>query len=182
MIVQERTDILTGELVRLWPYVPGVYGRDALYRVWKMIEDHHASLRCFWDQGRLPDVGGDLVNFVKTFDGTPGRLLLMVEGLLSRQLCGCLWFTEMQPGYQAFISIFMAKAARGKATEEAARLAIRYSLDTYNFRQLWAATPWPDAAYLCQRMGFEPEATLRDFAMVDGQLHAVRVFRLTRNH
>ena len=180
MIVDQTTDVLTGERVRLWPYVPGVYGRDALYRVWRLIEDHQAALRCFWDQAILPTTGGDLASFVKTFDGTPGRFLLMVESIRSNQLCGCLWFTEIQPGHQAFISIFMAKAARGKATEEASALAIRYAMESYQLRQLWAVTPWPDAAHLCERMGFWREAILPDFAWVRGERYPVMVFRLTR--
>src|ERR1044071_1776955 len=67
-------DALTGAVVRLWPYAPGVYGRDALYRVWKLMEDDGATKRAFWDDAHV-QTGGDLVSFVTMFNG-PQRLLL----------------------------------------------------------------------------------------------------------
>ena len=144
-------DALTGPTVRLWPYAPGVYGRDCLYRIWRLIEDEDCAARCFWDQAILPATAGDLANFIKAFEGVSNRLLLMVEVLNGSRLVGCCWFTEIQVGHQAFGSIFMVKTARGPMAEEAARLAIGYIFTLADLEQLWGLTPWPEAAAFVQR-------------------------------
>ena len=165
------------ETVRLWPYAPGVYGRDALYRVWRAMEEDGATKQALWDE--VGETGADLVSFVKAF-ADPSRLLLMIERLDTGALCGCFWVTQMSPGHQAFVGMWMQHAARGPLSVEAARLALAHTFEYGQFRQLWAVTPWRAAAALCRRMGFLHTATLEAFCIWDGQPKDVLVLRLTK--
>lgn len=167
-------DTLTGALVRLWPYAPGVYGRDALYRVWKLMEDDGATKQAFWD-----DAQGDLVSFVQMFAG-PERLLLMIERIDTGTLCGCFWVSQMVPGHQAFVGMWMQRWHRGPVTVDAARLALDYVFAAGNFRQLWALTPWLSGMAICRRMGFEDVAVLPKFCRDGETERAVHVYRLRR--
>lgn len=171
-------DVLTGQTVRLWPYVPGVYGRDALYRVWKLMEDDGATKQAFWDEACF-ETGGDLASFIKAFDG-PQRLLLMIENIETGQLCGCFWVSQMVSGHQAFISMWMHKSARGASAVEAARLALQYTFAAGDFRQLWALTPWIGAGALCRKMGFVLTADLPQFCHWQQNFLNVSVYRLTK--
>ena len=172
-------DVLTGERVRLWPYAPGVYGRDALYRVWQAMEDDGATKQAFWDEAYCGETGGDLVSFVRAFS-EPSRLLWLIESHDTHQLCGSFWVTQMVPGHQAFVGMWMRKEARGACSREAARLALRETFEAGGFRQLWALTPWAPAAALCRRMGFVYFTALPDFCQWQGTLKMVRIFRLTK--
>lgn len=172
-------DRLTGKTVRLWPYVPGVYGRDALYRVWKMMEDDGGTRQAFWDETD-PETGGDLASFIKAFDGTKNRLLLMVEGLDAKQLIGCIWFAEIAVGHQAFGSIWMHKMARGQRTLEACSLALRHAFESFQLRQVWSITPWPTAGMLCERLGYREVTRLPDFCKRGEDFLDVMIYRVTK--
>jgi len=171
-------DLLTGTTVRLWPYVPGVYGRDALYRVWRLMEDDGATKQAFWDEAYL-ETGGDLASFVQAFSAT-NKLLLMIERRDTKALCGAFWVTQMVPGHQAFVGMWMQKGSRGRYSKEAARLALTYTFSTGQFRQLWALTPWSSAYALCLRMGFMPTALLDEFCHWQNDYKNVWVLRLTK--
>lgn len=171
-------DALTGQAVRLWPYAPGVYGRDALYQVWKMMEEDGATKQAFWDEAHLEN-GADLASFVQMFSG-PQRLLLMIERRETGKLCGCFWVSQMVPGHQAFVGMWMRKSARGACSTEAAQLALAYTFEIGAFRQLWALTPWVNAAVLCQQMGFVEIACLPEFCQWASDYKDIHVLRLTR--
>lgn len=169
------TDIAT--TIRLWPYAPGVYGRDALYRVWKAMEDDGATKRAFWDE--TGDTGADLVSFVRSF-ADPNKLLLMIERQETGQLCGCFWVNQIVVGHQAFVGMWIKTDTRGPVSVEAARMALAYTFDHGQFRQLWAVTPWREAAALCRRVGFVTVAELPEFCLWQGKSLGVWVLRLTK--
>lgn len=171
-------DLLTGTTVRLWPYVPGVYGRDALYRVWRLMEDDGATKQAFWDEAYL-ETGADLASFVQAFSAT-NKMLLMIERRDTGRLCGCFWVTQMTLGHQAFVGMWMQKASRGKLSVESAMYALRYTFNAGAFRQLWALTPWTPASTLCLKTGFERIASLLNFCRWDDGYKTVRLYRLTR--
>jgi RimJ/RimL family protein N-acetyltransferase len=104
----------------------------------------------------------------------------MIERLDTGQLCGCFWVSQMVPGHQAFVGMWMKQEARGLYSIEAAAQALRYTFEAGQFRQLWALTPWANAAALCQRMGFQAVASLDDFCLVGTRTKSVHVFRLTK--
>lgn len=171
-------DALTGEGVRLWPYAPGVYGRDALYRVWRLMEEDGATKQAFWDEAH-PETGADLVSFVRLFSDT-SKMLLMIERTDTGKLCGCFWVSQMIPGHQAFVGMWMQAGSRGALSVEAARLALAYTFQWGSFHHLWALTPWPTAGALCRRVGFTFVATLEAFCVWKGRAIPVRLYRLTK--
>lgn len=172
-------DLLTGSLVRLWHYQPGVYGRDALYRVWKLMEDDGATKRAFWDEAYL-DTGGDCASFISAFEGAANKILLLVERLDTGLLCGCIWVTQVVPGHQAFTSQWMQRSARGRRSLEAAQLVLRGLFEVVRVQQVWAMTPWLAAGALCRRLGFVQQATLPDYCIWEYKTIDVTLYRLTK--
>ncbi len=172
-------DALTGTAVRLWHYVPGVYGRDALYRVWKAMEDDGATKHAFWDDAYLP-TGGDCASFICAFEGATNKILMLVERVDTGKLCGCLWVTQVVPGHHAFLSQWMQQEARGPLALEAAQMVIRGLFEIVHLRQIWAMTPWVAAGALCRRCGFERVAVLPDHCLWESGTKDVSLYRLTR--
>lgn len=172
-------DLLTGPTVRLWPYAPGVYGRDALYKVWRAMEDDGATRQSFWDEGDS-NLCGDLASFVKAFDGGTNKVLLMVEDQTVKQLVGCIWFTEIRQGHQAFASIWMKKSHRGQPSVDASRLALNYVFTVNQLKQVWSITPWPVAGRLCQKLGYKLVARLTNFFRRNDDFKDVLLYRLAR--
>lgn len=165
--------------MRLWHYQPGVYGRDALYRVWRLMEDDGATKQAFWDEADRA-TGGDLASFVCGFEGATNKLLMLVERLDTGKLCGCLWVTQIVPGHQAFIGQWMQQEARGAMAVEAAHLTIKGLFDVVGVQQVWAFTPWLGAGALCRRMGFTKLATLPNYCQWEGRGKDVALYQLTR--
>ena len=172
-------DRLVGELVRLWHYVPGVYGRDALARVWQLMEADGATKQAFWDDAHLA-TGGDLASFVCAFEGAANKILMLVERLETGQLCGCIWVTQLVPGHQAFTSQWMHRNARGPCALEAAQLVLRGLFEVIGIRQVWAMTPWLAAGALCRRLGFTRMTILPDYCLWESGAKDVSLYRLTK--
>ena len=171
---------LNGTLTRLWPYVPGLYGRDTLYRIWRAMEDDGSTHKAFWDSGVDSSLAADLGSFAKSFHDTTTKVMFMVESAETWTLVGAIWFTMIAQGHQATASIWMSKAARGAITREASQLALDYAFSAWNLHQVWCQTPWPEARALAMRLGFSHAAVLPDYCWYDGQLLTVQVYRLTK--
>lgn len=165
--------------VKLWPYLPGVYGRDCLYRVWAAMEAEGATHRAFWDRASFPDTCGDLASFIKAFDGNPSTQLALVEGPPDQRLIGCIWVSDVIPTHQAFISIWMKRGSQEHAID-AGRQVIDYSFATWNLRQLWAVTPWQRAMALAVRLRFRRVAVMPEYCRYGEHLYDVHVLRLTK--
>ena len=170
----------TAKAVRIWPYEPGAYGRDTLYRVWKLMEDDQATRACFWDEANL-ETGADLASFIQAFEGVTSKQLLMIERCDTGLLCGCFWVTQIQPNHQAFVSMWMHSDARGPMSGVAAHMALNYTFTRWNLGQVFAMTPWANAGALCRMMGFSRTAVLPDFCKwTDGKFLPVSIYRLVR--
>ena len=165
--------------VTLWLYQPGLYGRDALYSVWRAMEDDGATQQAFWDRAFYPDTCGDLASFIKVFDGTPGVHLAMVQGPPDQKLIGCIWVSDLMPGHQAFISIWMQRQSRAYAME-AGRQALDYVFAAWHLKQIWAVTPWQRALALGIRLGFHHVACLPQYCRFPTRTYDVHVLRLTK--
>lgn len=168
-----------GELTTLYPYAPGVFGRDALYRVWKVMEDDGSTDRAFWDETGFA-TSGDLASFIRAFDGVPGKLLIMVVRNDTNKLCGAIWLTQLVYGHQAFVSMWMTKEARGPIALDAATLVLPPLFRMLELQQLWAVTPWPQAGAMCRRVGFTKWNRLPSYCKWHGQIKDAWLYRLTR--
>lgn len=142
------------------------------------MEEDGATRLSFWDETGV--TGGDLASFIKAFDGTT-NVLLMIERRESKALCGAFWVTQIHPGHQAFVSMWMRHEHRGTVTVEAAALALSYTFDSLAVQQVWSITPWFNAGALCRHMGFEQVAVLPEFCQLAVGTGDVFLYRLTKD-
>ena len=176
---EETPLCLTGEYVKLWPYIPDAYPRDILYRLWRLIEDDGAFPRLFWGHSDPEQTRMDLPKFCR-FSTDESRQLLFITTPDGEEIIGCTWWEDMKIGHQAFGALFMVKEFRGMAAVEATRLSSDWAFAHYQCIQLWALTPWPAAAIIIAHSGYERVATLPQFAISDGKFQDVGVFRKVR--
>lgn len=179
MMTADSVEHLMSTHVRIWPYVRGCYGRDILYRLWRMIEDSGDGRSLFWGSHDDPLIHGDLVAFVK-FCEDPQRILLMITTRDGSDLAGLAWFDDVVPTLRAFGSIYIAPSHRGPFSEEAARLCLTYAFDLLNVESIWGITPWRAAVALCDRCGFERVTVLPAFTKFNDTVSDVTVLRLTK--
>lgn len=174
--------ILTGQQVQLWPYSRGLYPRDTLHTLWRLVEDGGGAAQVFHSQrGGDSDPypwQGDLTEFVRYFD-EPGRrhLLIATQG---EALMGLCWFDDIVPGHRAAYNLFFRKRAYGTIAHEATTLALRYGFDVLGVQSIWGYTPWRAAVEHGRRHGFRVVATLPGFAQVDGRPRDVMMLKLTK--
>lgn len=159
------TALLTGTYVHLWPYSARHLPRDAVYRVWQVMEAAHAWPRVFWWQD-LPEAHkGDLVAFASYMRERVPLLVQMGEN----PLAGLIWFDEMVAGLRGNISIWFTQAAWGPPAEEAGRLATEYAHQALQLPQVWGVSPWGAARDFAVRCGYTHVATLPRFVRVGGK-------------
>src|SRR5881296_2120366 len=173
---------LTGTLVRVWPYQRGTYVRDAIYGLWRMVENSQAGHRLFWGSQEPEAIHGDLTAFCEFFDPirNPGRLLLIVQAIETNAVAGFIWFDDLIPSFRAFGSIFMLPQFRGAPSREAVHLGLRYAFEVQDWQSVWAATPWGEAAKLLADSGFSCVALLPELALVKGEPKTVSIYRITK--
>jgi RimJ/RimL family protein N-acetyltransferase len=165
--------------IRLWPYQRGLYARDVLYLVWRMLEDAQAQDQLFWGVHDAPEIKGDLVACVRFFDD-PGRHLVLVSTADHTDWVGCAWFDDLVPGYRCFGSIFVKPQYRGTHSREVLQQCCAYAFATLGIEQIWGVTPWPLARNLCLRSGFEEVAILPGFTKLNGELRDAYIVRKVR--
>ena len=176
----ETTNLcLTGEHVKLWPYMAGVYPRGILGQLWSILETDGIIPHLFWGNQNPPATKMDLPNFCE-FVTKLDRQLLFVTTPDGNTMLGCTWWDDIIYGHHAFGSLGMIQSVRGKAALEACRLSSQWAFNQYACKRVWAVTPWKDAASLISGAGYLRVATLPEFAFYDGQPHDVGVYRLPR--
>lgn len=176
---KEMQALLTGELVKLWPYLSGVYSRDILGRLWRIIETEGDGPRLFWGNTAPIEVRMDLPSFCAFFS-TDARQLLFITTPDGSEIIGCTWWDDIVHGHHAFGSLYMIPGYRGKASLEATRLSTDWAFEHFQCQRLWALTPWPEVASMITQAGFVRVATLPEFAISNGETHDVGVFRKVR--
>lgn len=167
MTPQDLARLLTGDLVRLWPYASAApFPRDLLYRVWHMIEAERGWHKLFWWQPGPAAQRGDLTTFARYMQD---KIPLLVEDRATGKLCGLIYFDEALAGLRANISIWFAKAAWGATATEAGAIATRYAHACLGFPTLWGVTPWKAAARYAVRCGYRHVATLPAYVRINGK-------------
>ena len=165
--------------VKLWPYIRGVYSKDVLYRLWRVVEESGAGPSLCWGQHDPEPMRHDLPSFVR-FAEDPGRHLFLLTNDDGKEIVGCLWFDDIIPNYRCFGSIFMRPSHRGDESLEAMRLGLAYAFGPLHMQQVWGITPWNAAKQLCLAVGFAEVAVLPGFAWVHGRPQDVTVLRLIK--
>ena len=147
----------------------GVYGRDTLYLLWKLLEKDGVTERIFWAQ-RSPTeaMRGDLVEFVRYFECTdPPRYAVVPVDKESTQLMGIVWFDY--GGHVGCIGVAYRKGFRGKRAAAATALACQYAYQAFGFSILYGFTPYRDAALHGRGYGWRRVATLPRYALIKGK-------------
>jgi hypothetical protein len=174
--------ILKGQQVQLWPYSRGLYPRDTLHTLWRLVESGGGADQVFHSQiGVESDPypwRGDLTEFVKYFDDPGRRILLMA--MQGEALMGLCWFDDIVPGYRAAYNLYFRKRAYGNIAHEATTLAFRYGFDVLGVQSIWGYTPWRAAVEHGKRHGMAVVATLPGFARVEGKPTDVSILRITK--
>jgi len=158
--------LLTGDLVQLWPYSAAAFPRDTLYQVWQLLEAEQAWARLFWWHTGPEHQRGDLVSFaVYMRDKIP----LLVQDRATGRLVGLIYFDEAIAQVRANVSIWFARAAWGAAALEAGAIATRYGHEALGFPALWGVTPWKAAARFAQKCGYRPVITFERYVVIHGK-------------
>ena len=162
--------ILTGELVKLWPWARGYYKRDLLYFLWKMMEEERMTDTIFYAKTSSKDdtpvsTHMDLIDFIAYFAGSE-RLLLIPTSLATGEIIGFSWYDGAVLGEYALGSMFYRKKFWGEVAKEATQLALRYGFEICGFKKVWGHSPWMASVKHRARVGFTEMAELPD-AVVD---------------
>ena len=178
---------MTGEHVRLYPYVRGHWPPETLYALWKLLmPDQDTAKNIFFGRSVLgpptpyPTLG-DLVEFVRFFDPDPPgqRRLLIAESLRTPgEVVGLFWFDDLVPGHRAAGNGLYRRRFWGAPAREASRLALAWGFAELGVRAIWAYTPWRVAVKHCEAVGLRLVATLPEFVELDGvpqDMHILRV-------
>lgn len=178
----DLSTLLTGTQVQLWPYSRGLYPRDTLHTLWRMVEAGGGAAQVFHSQlGGESDPypwQGDLTEFVNYFN-EPGRRILLMA-MRGEALVGLCWFDDIVPGFRAAYNLFFRRRAYGLVAHEATALALRYGFDVLGVQSIWGYTPWRAAVEHGLRHGFSVVATLPGFARVNGKPTDITMLRITK--
>lgn len=161
--------------VKLWPYVPKVYGPDFLAKLYVAMEPDFATI--FAGASAF-----DLVDFIHYFSPelTEAPTLVVVEDE-HRELGGAWWVAKMMGGNE-FISIWIEESHRGKWAMEASPLVLAYFFEHLEKERLWAATPWKAAQQHAIMQGFQRVTELPEWVKINGEWRSTWVGLLTREH
>jgi len=188
MTPAEIETLLTGQHVKLYPYVRGYFPPETLYTLWHLMRAQGAIGKLFY--GRLPSAEapphrlcGDLVHFVKFFEPEEpnARPLLLVQSQKQPEdIAGMVWFDDMIPEHRAAGSVFYRRKYWGEPAREATRLAIAWAFAVLKVESCWAYTPWKTGRRHAQAVGMNLVATLPGYVVVDTTPTDLDIYRITR--
>lgn len=170
--VEER---LTGQHVKLWPYVRALMPPDILYQLWALMLHEQARQLVF--QSGQTEVRGDLVDAL-TYFNDEDMVLLLVTDTQGAHLLGACWFHDFVDRHRAFASVFVRRSAWGRPAREASRLAIAYAFEVVQLDNLWCASPWPIAIRHAEALGFQEVARLPEYHRTEQGTHDTVILRL----
>ena len=164
-------NILTGKLVKMWPWARGFYKRDMLYDLWQIMEAEGMTDTIFYSATIKADVPVsthmDLIEFVNYF-GTSGRLLLIPQHIESGEIIGFSWYENTLLGEYGQGNMFYRKKFWGDAALEASQLALRYGFEVFRFKKVWGHSPWLASVKHRAKLGFKEQAAIPE-AVIDRQ-------------
>lgn len=170
----EAAEILQGQHVIVWPFAPGFYARDMLYRLWSIVEQDGEMDKLLHNSFALPshdivDCRGDLVSFIQQLS-RPDIFLLVAQDRERDEIAAFFWLDSFAAiNHRAHANVYVRKEFRGVAGLEASRIALRYCHEIIQVKNIWIQTPWEGAIAYAVRIGFERVARLPRFHLINGE-------------
>jgi hypothetical protein len=159
--------LLTGAHVVAYPYYRGITGRDALYRLWQMVEQDGSAASIFYAQDcPYESWRGDLVEFVQAFSA-PSRQTLVMTRKGPGTPFGLVWFDSLPGQRYALLGLWYQRHTTPLAREGTA-LATRYAFEVLGYPKVVGWTPHKTALHHGLALGWRHEATLNGLVEVQG--------------
>ena len=161
--------LLTGSLVRVWPFTRGLYNHMTLPRLWEALREAGAIGQVFW-RHQHPDQM-TLHDFLTAMHAV---LLLLVQ-THGGEIAGCCWYEEVE-SFRASLSVWYRRRYWGPVAREGTALVIRYGFTLFDWRHIWAATPWRLAVRHGEALGGQVVATLPGYSL-RGDVYVLKIER-----
>lgn len=171
--------LLTGQMVRLWPYAPGYFGGpDFLYTLWQRLRDDRAIDRVFWSHVPFEDSPQPTYEF---FSGYMDKraLMLIVQDRTNGELAGMIWFDDIVLGHRASLNLWYPRRYWGAPAREATAMATRYAFKVHGWRHLFGLTPWKLAMRHGLALGWQAQ-TVPNYALVRDQVRDLYILSLAQ--
>lgn len=161
----------------LWPYFRGLYARDFLYHLWKLMDNEGAAKLIFFGQdvGDEEAIRGDLTEFLRFFEPViPGqRMIIAVEHKTQKEIMGFCWFDTIIADVKANFGVFYRQKFWGPDTRSASRAVLDYGFQTWNLQMIYAYTPWQAARQHGLAIGMRELCKLPDYVKIKGNAQDV---------
>src|SRR5262245_25296020 len=185
MTPDEMESLLTGQHVKLYPYVRGHFPPETLFTLWNLMREQGAIDKVFFGRpGTTPyQRRGDLVEFIKTFEPEAGvdRWVLIVQSLKHPEdVAGMCWFDDHIPEHRIAGSVFYRRKYWGRPAHEATRLAIRWAFAVLPVQSIWAYSPWKTGQKHAEYGGMTHVATLPEYVVLGEQPADLYCYRVRR--
>lgn len=187
MTPAEVETLLTGQDVKLFPYMRGHFPPETLATLWALMRQQGAIERIFFGPSATQTtpfpIRGDLVDFIKAFDPERpvDRWLLIVQSQKHPEdIAGMVWFDDHIPKHRVAGSVFYRRKYWGRPAEEATRLAIRWAFAQLEVKGVWAYSPWRTGQRHALRVGMTHIATLPGYVMLGDKPGDLAMYRVTR--
>ena len=142
----------------IYPYARHVqYPPDTLYSLYRAMVAEETLERVFYSE-KKPDI----ISFCEYFD----RAVLFIATTPDvKKILGAVWFTEPVQNFKANVGIWYSRVAHGDVARDITDRTIRFAMDSFHWRVIWAFTPWRMAARHGLFIGFNIVATLPQFVL-----------------
>jgi hypothetical protein len=186
MTPAETEAMLTGQHVKLYPYVRGQFPPETLFTLWSLMRSQGALDRIFFGRpNELPfQTRGDLVEFIRVFEPEPPaqRWLLMVGSQKKPDdIVGMCWFDDYVPKHRVAGSVFYRRKYWGEPAAEATRLAIRWAFACLEVQSVWAYSPWKAGQQHALHAGMTHVATLPAYVVIGDGPADMAIYRVTQD-
>ena len=140
----------------IYPYARHVqYPPDTLYHLYRAMVAEETLERVFYSEHKT-----DIISFCEYFDRA---ILFLATTPDVQHILGAVWFTDPMKNCKANISVWYSRRAHGEMARDITDRTVRFAMDAFHWKTLWAFTPWRLAHRHALLTGFTFVATLPQF-------------------
>jgi hypothetical protein len=153
------------------PYARGVFPKDMLYHLWRMMADDDTLARVFYHELTEEGTRGDLAMCLKYFNES-----ILFLALQELRVIGAVWFTNIAT-WRGDIGFAYRRKTPRPLTEAITDRTCKFVFAYYGWTDIWGFTPWRAALEHGLRTGFTHVATLPEYVLIAERLRPVYVGR-----